>query len=269
MKHIWSILMLMPTFANAKPVFQHLLWKADKSVEITFQTDAGEKVAKGFLDDNGSTSSVIGSLAVSAHSLTSSFVVLEYADIGIAEKYLLVLERQNAEYRPVAAEVTGPAETVYADFQTSIALLMKSKKWNSAQAVRAFADYVNAGGDRKIADFRATVEAEQVELAKPISRRENVRKKALPAEVAKVKDPAPAVAVKAETPKSKPSLRYAPAQREEPVEAVTVKPKRKTTRREPLPYEPRYDNPGARNYSNYPGQRLRRRPSQFNEWLYR
>lgn len=254
MKNLWPLLMMLSASATAKPVFQHLLWKADKTVEMTFQTDAGVKVAKGFLDDNGSTSSVIGSLAVSAHSLTSSFVVLEYADIGLGEKYLLVLERQNAEYRPVASEISGPAESVYADFQSAITLLMKSKKWNVAQAIRAFADYANAGADRKVSDFRASVQAEQIALAKPISRRENVRKKALPAEVAKVDDSA----------KRTPELRYAPA-KSDPLEIE--KPKRKTTRREPLPYEPRY-NDGP--YSNYPGQRLKRQPRKyyFNNWLY-
>lgn len=258
MRLLGSILLLLPSFAFAKPIFQNLLWKADKTVEITFQTDVGVKVAKGFLDDNGSTSTVNGSLAVSAHSFTNSFIVLEYADIGIGEKYLLVLERQNANYNAVAGEVTGPAETVFSDFQTAIELLMKSKKWNVAQAIRAFADFVNSGADPKMSAFRASVEAEQVALAKPVSRREIVRKKAIPApvvkaEITKVERPT------IEKPKSKPAR---PA-----LEGPPQAPKRKQARREPLPYEPRYE----RSTSDYPGQRMqrRRRYQIFDENLYR
>jgi hypothetical protein len=248
--------MILPSFAFAKPAFQNLLWKADKTVEITFQTDAGPKVAKGFLDDNGSTSAVVGSLAVSAHSFTNSFIVVEYADIGVGEKYLLVLERQNANYNAVASEITGPAETIYSDFQAAIELLMKSKKWNVAQAIRAFVDFVNSGANHKVADFRSSVEAEQVALAKPISRRENIRKKALPAEVPKTEATA---------------LRYSPAKSRAPRPTVSndqpQAPKRKQARREPLPYEPRYE----RSASDYPGQRMqrRRRYQWFNENLYR
>lgn len=213
-----SFLINFSAFAEAsEPQFLSLKWKADDSIDLSIRAAGAAILLDGTVKEGGSLAFWQSGVEVTLVAHSNSFVSLTMALTGAENARLVILERQNGRYVVLAPTILGPIGTLREDYNQALLGLEKRKNWDHSLAIRSMLSYFGAHKDKTMAQFRAAVEADQVSLVAEGYDKVRSRFKLKALGSARPTSTAEAPAEKPTTPATK------------------------KARREPKPYEPRFE----------------------------